>query len=226
MTRAKISAKLLLLKQNLGLSGVALAQRRGGTPVDVVAAEAVGAPEAAGDASNRELTEVLEKEHAANPTYLARPGRIKRFNDAGELADADQPEGPGVGGNATEQQEEEAAQEDVQPQQPPPMSRAAKRARQDHMRALIQQAIGTIQATEAGRQRRHEERLAARRQAAEDKRCALNAEVKRNRLYSCSGIPSMSAVSVSRCLSSRCAQSTSFWSPTVSPTNPSPTCAM
>lgn len=119
----------------------------------------------------RELTEVLEKEHAANPTYLARPGRIKRLNDAGELADADRPGGPGVGDDATEQQEEEAAEEDVQPQQPPPVGRAARRARQDHTRALIQQAIGTIQATEAGRQRRHEERLAARRQAAEDKRC-------------------------------------------------------
>lgn len=117
----------------------------------------------------RELTEVLEKEHAANPTYLAGPGRIRRLNDAGELADADRPEGPGVGGDATEQQEEEAAEEDVQPQQPPPVGRAARRARQDHTRALIQQAIGTIQATEAGRQRRHEERLAARRQAEEEK---------------------------------------------------------
>ncbi|XP_077533560.1 uncharacterized protein LOC144145732 [Haemaphysalis longicornis] len=118
----------------------------------------------------RELTEVLEKEHAANPTYLAGPGRIRRLNDAGELADADRPGGPRVGDDATEQQEEEAAEEDVQPQQPPPVGRAARRVRQDHTRALIQRAIGTIEAAEADRRKRHEERLAARREAEEAKK--------------------------------------------------------
>ncbi|KAH9363742.1 hypothetical protein HPB48_006762 [Haemaphysalis longicornis] len=113
-------------------------------------------------------TEVLLQKTINNGRSL--PLHNKTYYWPQQLSSQDRPEGPGVGGDATEQQEEEAAQEDVQPQQPPPMGRAARRARQDHTRALIQQAIGTIQATEAGRQRRHEERLAARRQAAEDKR--------------------------------------------------------
>lgn len=117
----------------------------------------------------RELTEVLEKEHAANPTYLAGPGRIRRLTDAGEAAETGTAEGPSLG-DAPGDQQEERAEEGGQPQQPPHAGHAARRVRQDHTRALIQQTIATIQEAEANRQRRHEERLAARRQAEEEKK--------------------------------------------------------
>ncbi|KAK8776713.1 hypothetical protein V5799_029942, partial [Amblyomma americanum] len=108
-----------------------------------------------------ELSELLDKSHAVNPPCLLGPGVARTQSDV------QQSPASAVGDEST-------GGRDV-PVECPSQDRptAAKRVRLDSTRAVVQGFFNHLREVEQNRQKRHEDRMAARRQAHVERLAAL-----------------------------------------------------